>query len=46
MNSQGHRDNILNCDLTEIGIGYVEADPDTGTVNYRHYWTQVFARPQ
>lgn len=45
MNSPGHRDNILNCNFTEIGIGYVYNAHDTGSVNYRHYWTQVFGRP-
>ncbi len=35
MNSSGHRENILNCNFTEIGIGYDQ-----------RYWTQDFARPQ
>lgn len=46
MNSQGHRDNILNCTLEEIGVGHVYRNPDPGTVTYRHYWTQVFAKPR
>jgi uncharacterized protein YkwD len=46
MNSQGHRDNILNCSLEEIGVGYVYRNPDPGGVTYRHYWTQVFAKPR
>jgi uncharacterized protein YkwD len=46
MNSDGHRANILNCSLTEIGVGYVYLAGDTGSVNYRHYWTQVFATPR
>jgi uncharacterized protein YkwD len=33
MNSQGHRENIENCDYTSIGIGYA---PDG------NYWTQNF----
>ncbi|NEO62132.1 MAG: CAP domain-containing protein [Moorea sp. SIO4G2] len=33
MNSSGHRKNILNPNLTEIGIGYAN-----------NYWTQVFGR--
>lgn len=45
MNSSGHRANILNCNFTEIGIGYIYNGNDTGSVNYRHYWTQVFGRP-
>ena len=42
MNSPGHRANILNANFTEIGIGYVYLKNDTGSVNYNHYWTQVF----
>lgn len=45
MYSQGHRDNILNCALREIGVGYYYLANDTGEVNYGHYWTQVFATP-
>ncbi len=46
MNSPGHRANILNCNLEEIGVGYVFQNPDTGNTNYGHYWTQDFATPQ
>jgi hypothetical protein len=46
MDSPGHRANILNADYTEIGIGYELLENDTGSVNYNHYWTQVFGRPQ
>ena len=45
MESPGHRANILNSDYTEIGIGYEYLENDTGTVNYNHYWTQVFGTP-
>ena len=45
MNSPGHRANILNPDFTEIGIGYEYLENDTGSVNYNHYWTQVFGTP-
>jgi len=45
MTSSGHRANILNCALTEIGVGYHYLSPDTGSVNYSRYWTQVFATP-
>lgn len=38
MNSPGHRQNILNRDMTHIGVGYGEGG--TG----RHYWTQMFIR--
>ena len=42
MNSPGHRANILNPNYTEIGIGYEFLQEDIGSVNYNHYWTQVF----
>ena len=35
MNSSGHRRNILNPRLREIGVGY-----------YKRYWTQVFGTPR
>ncbi|MBP3950219.1 cell wall-binding repeat-containing protein [Bacillus suaedae] len=40
MNSPGHRANIMNKDLTHIGVGYYK-----GTNNYREYWTQMFITP-
>src|SRR4028118_960483 len=40
--SSGHRANILNPNLKEIGIGYYFLADDTGSVNFNHYWTQVF----
>jgi len=46
MNSPDHRDNILNCNSTEIGVGYVYDANDGGSVRYYHYWTQVFAKPR
>ncbi|TFH63091.1 CAP domain-containing protein [Peribacillus frigoritolerans] len=33
MNSQGHRENIMNSSFTHIGVGYVESG---------NYWTQQF----
>lgn len=36
MNSPGHRANILNCSLTQVGVGYA-----TGG-SYGTYWTQDF----
>lgn len=45
MSSPGHRDNILDCNFTDIGVGYYYLANDTGSVNYYHYWTQVFAAP-
>lgn len=38
MGSEGHRANILNCNLREIGIGYAY----NAASSYRHYWTQAF----
>jgi len=43
LNSPDHRANILNPKLKEIGIGYYFLANDTGTENWNHYWTQVFA---
>jgi uncharacterized protein YkwD len=41
MNSSGHRDNMLNPDYTEIGIGY--AGNSIGA--YSGYFTADFAKP-
>ncbi len=38
MNSQGHRENILNPSFTHLGVGYVNR---SGT-QYRNYWVQMF----
>ena len=38
MNSAGHRANILNCALKDIGVGYRYRQGTT----YGHYWTQDF----
>lgn len=45
IDSPGHRANLLNPDFTEIGVGYHFLENDTGSVNYNHYWTQVFGTP-
>jgi len=42
MDSPGHRANILNPDMHEIGIGYVLLNEDEGRETYRHYWVQNF----
>ena len=39
MRSSGHRDNILNRSITEMGAGYARDS------NGRAYWAQVFGRP-
>jgi len=42
MRSPGHRANILNCGLRQIGVGYAR---NTAS-RYRHYWTQDFGTPR
>jgi hypothetical protein len=42
INSEGHRANMLNSRYNEIGVGYFYHQNDTGEINYRTYWTQVF----
>jgi uncharacterized protein YkwD len=37
--NDGHRRNILDCTLTDVGIGYAE----NGASTYHIYWTQDFA---
>jgi serralysin len=44
MGSSGHRSNILNCTLNDTGVGYYYLANDTGSVNYHHYWTQMFGK--
>lgn len=41
MHSEGHRKNILDCSLSQIGVG-VFRDP---TSPYKIYWTQDFGTP-
>lgn len=45
MNSPGHRANILDGSLHEIGIGYYFLANDPGTLTYNSYWTQAFGTP-
>ena len=42
MKSPGHRANILNCHLTQIGVGY-SVNPGS---TYNTYWTQDFGTPR
>ena len=42
INSPGHRANMLNPNYEYLGVGYHQEKPDTGRVNYQHYWTQNF----
>jgi uncharacterized protein YkwD len=41
LDSPGHRANMMNPDLREIGAGYAY----TSTPPYQHYWTHLFATP-
>jgi uncharacterized protein YkwD len=41
MNSAGHRANILNCSLTELGVGAYRASASSPI-----YWTQDFGTPR
>lgn len=42
MNSPGHRANMLNPTVVEIGVGYTFRTDDP----YHHYWTLVLAAPR
>ena len=44
MNSPGHRNNILNPDYAEIGVGHHYRGDDPGRFRYKHYWTQIFGK--
>jgi uncharacterized protein YkwD len=39
--SDGHCQNIMRSEFTELGVGYYYEAQDT----YEHYWTQVFGAP-
>lgn len=40
MDSEGHRENILNCAFRTIGVGYAT----DSSSKYFHYWTQDFGQ--
>ena len=44
LNSPGHRANILDPALEEIGVGYFFLANDPGAIQESHYWTQTFGR--
>ncbi len=44
MLSAGHRRNLLNGEVVDAGIGYVDAPADSGRVRYRRYWVAIFGR--
>lgn len=41
IDSPGHRENLLNPDVTEIGVGYYFLAGDAGNAIWNYYWTQV-----
>lgn len=46
LSSAGHCRNIMDPQLTEIGIGYATDNVDDGYFGPYPYWTQTFGRPQ
>ena len=44
MLSEGHRRNLLNPELVDAGIGYLDAPDDGGGVRFRRYWVAIFGR--
>lgn len=45
MDSPSHRKNILHPMMKQMGVGFYLLENDTGSVNYRYYWTQDFGKP-
>lgn len=43
---EGHREAMLNPDVTELGIGYVFAPFDPGRITSLHYWAMTLGKPQ
>ncbi|MEU6266569.1 CAP domain-containing protein [Saccharopolyspora shandongensis] len=41
MDAAPHRDNILDCAFTELGVGHAATEHS----RYHHYWTQELGRP-
>jgi uncharacterized protein YkwD len=44
MKSAGHRNNILNPEYREIGVGYFFLANDPGKFTSHYYWTQIFGK--
>ncbi len=44
MLSEGHRRNLLDAEVVDAGIGYLDAPDDGGRVRYRRYWVAIFGR--
>ena len=45
LESPGHRENMVNCDFQEVGIGYAVLIDESGLANSDIYWTLVLASP-
>ncbi|WP_420725078.1 CAP domain-containing protein [Hwanghaeella sp. LZ110] len=43
---EGHREAMLNPDVTELGIGYVFAPFDPGRIKSLHYWAMTLGKPR
>lgn len=46
MTSEGHRENMLDPDMREIGVGFVLLNEDGGKQRSRQYWVQNFGAPK
>ena len=46
MTSEGHRGNMLDPDMREIGVGFVLLNEDGGKQKSRQYWVQNFGAPK
>ena len=44
--NDAHRKNILNCQLRDIGVGYVYLASDPGKITSHTYWTEDFGARQ
>jgi uncharacterized protein YkwD len=45
LDSPGHRENVLNCDFQEVGVGYYYLENELGSVDTDIYWTLLLASP-
>ena len=43
--NDGHRRNLLNCALRQVGVGYYDLANDGGKYTFHTYWTQDLATP-
>ena len=45
MTSPGHRENMLNRDFTDAGIGYYQPSGEEKRPRFSHYWVILFGAP-